>query len=278
MVPPDQEEFVRIVTAMRPYLDQLVFVGAWCHRLLQFHPLATPPAFEPLMTEDADVATPDRLPSRSVSLEEALTAGGFKARLSGDGKIPVTQYYPNGDENGLYIEFVSQLQGSGYTRSGELNDILAVSGVTAQRLRHVDLLLFEPWELELSKQRGFETGSDALVVRVANPASYLAQKVLTLRKRRTTTKQSKDALYIHDTLTMFGRSFAAVRDQAGRVLERLAPKTTAEFHELRVALFQDKALMIGAERIAAATGRANPPSADTTAAVGRLGLDQIFTP
>lgn len=38
MMSPDQEAFVRIVTAMRPYLDQLVFVGAWCHRLLQFHP------------------------------------------------------------------------------------------------------------------------------------------------------------------------------------------------------------------------------------------------
>ena len=136
MVPPDQEEFVRIVTAMRPYLDQLVFVGAWCHRLLQFHPLATPPAFEPLMTEDADVATPDRLPSRSVSLDEALTAGGFKARLSGDGKLPVTRYYPNRDENGLYIEFVSQptaLVG----RSGGVSRSQTLAGrfATAESLR-----------------------------------------------------------------------------------------------------------------------------------------------
>lgn len=35
MMPPDQEEFARIVKALGPYLDQLVFVGAWCHRLLQ---------------------------------------------------------------------------------------------------------------------------------------------------------------------------------------------------------------------------------------------------
>lgn len=272
---PDYKEFVRIVVAMRPYLDQLVLVGAWCHRLLQFHPLATPPTFEPLMTEDADVATPDRLPSRSVSLDEALKVGGFKARLSGDGKLPVTKYYPNGDGNGLYIEFVSQLHGSGYTRDGDLNDILAVSGVTAQKLRHVDLLLFEPWELELSKQRGFEIGSDKLVVRVANPASYLIQKVLTLRKRTTSAKRAKDALYIHDTITMFGSPFIGLREQVGRVLERLTPKTRREFHQLRAALFNDKALMVGAERIAEATGRANSPSAATIAAVCTVGLEQM---
>ena len=273
-----QEEFVRIVKALGPYLDKLVFVGAWCHRLLQFHPLAVPPTFEPLMTEDADIATPDNLPSRSPNLDGALQAGGFKARLSGDGNLPVTKCHPEGDENGLYIEFVAQLQGAGVTRSGEPNDILAVSGVTAQKLRHVDLLLLEPWELELSEPRGFEVGTNGIVVQVANPASYLVQKVLTLRKRRSPAKQSKDALYIHDTLTMFGGSFAALREQAPRVLERLPRKTLREFHELCTALFRDKALMIGAEMIAAATGRANPPSAETIATVCAVGLAQIFAP
>ena len=278
MMSPGQEAFVRIVKALGPYRNELVFVGAWCHRLLQFHPLAAAPTFEPLMTEDADVATPDRLPSRTPTLDQALTAGGFKARLSGDGKLPVTKYYLEGGENGLYIEFVAQLQGGEYTRSREPNDILGVSGVTAQKLRHVDLLLFEPWELELSEHRGFDVGTDAIVVRVATPTSYLVQKVLTLRKRRTAAKQSKDALYIHDTLTLFGSSLTALREQAARVLDQLASRTQRELHELRVALFQDKALMIGAERTAGATGRANPPSADTIAAVCTVGLEQIFAP
>src|SRR5207247_753028 len=119
MMPPDQDELLGIAKALGPYLDQLVFVGAWCHRLLQFHPLATAPSSEPLTTEDADIATPDRLPSRTPNLDEALTAGGFKAREARDGKLPVTKYYPEGEENGLYIQFVAQLQGSGYTRSGE---------------------------------------------------------------------------------------------------------------------------------------------------------------
>ncbi len=271
MTPPDQAALGGVVRALAPYLDQLVFVGAWCHRLLQFHPLAVAPSFEPLMTEDVDVATPERLPSRKPNLDEALAAAGFTARLSGDGKLPVTKYYADGAEDGLYIEFVAQLEGSGYTRKGDANDILAVSGVTAQKLRHVDLLLFEPWELELS-------GPGAIVVRVANPASYLAQKVLTLRKRRSSAKQAKDALYIHDTLALFGSSFPAVREQAARVLDRLAPKTRRELRELRVALFQDKSLLIGAERNAAATGRASPPSADTIGMVCTVGLEEIFAP
>jgi hypothetical protein len=98
------------------------------------------------MTEDADVATPERLQARSTSLDSALTTGGFKARLSGDGQLPVTKYYLEGDENGLYVEFIAPLRGSGYTRKGEPDDLLKVAGITAQKLRYVELLLFEPWK------------------------------------------------------------------------------------------------------------------------------------
>lgn len=275
MTAANQEDFLRVVRALGPYLDQLVFVGAWSHRLLQFHNLATAPSFTPLMTEDADVATPERLQARSTSLDTALAAGGFKARLSGD-QLPVTKYYPDGDENGLYVEFIAPLRGSGYTRKGDPDDILAVAGITAQKLRYVELLLFEPWRLHLSEQQGFNVGSDEAVIQVANPASYLAQKVLTLNRRPNGAKRPKDALYIHDTLAMFGNEFDALREQGARVLQLLPPKTQREFQELRAALFRDKALVVRAAGIAAATGRANPPTADTIATVCTLGLEKIF--
>jgi len=111
VTPTDRKELLQIANALGPYRDTLVFAGAWCHRLLQFHPAATPPSFDPLMTEDADIATPDQLPSRSPSLDKALVAGGFTPELTGDGMLPVTKYYPV-DENGLYIEFIAQLQGA----------------------------------------------------------------------------------------------------------------------------------------------------------------------
>lgn len=244
-------------------------------------PAAVPPRGDSAVVRaaddrDADIATPDHLPSRSPSLAKALVAAGFVPDLTGDRKLPVSKYYPV-DENGLYIEFIAQLQGGDYTRRGEPNDLLAVSGITAQKLRHVDLLLFEPWELDLSNQDGFDR-SAAPTILVANPASYLLQKVLSLPKRSSSGKRAKDALYIHDTLAMFGSSFEALRDQAGRVLDRLAPKTRRDFHAQRIALFQSKTLTIDSERIAAATGRANPPSAGTIAEVCTVGLEQIFAP
>lgn len=275
---PDQREFGRVVKALAPYLDQLVFVGAWCHRLLRFHPLALPPSQAPLMTEDADIAMPDRMPRRTPSLDAALKAAGFKARLSGSGPVPVTKYYPDGNDKGLYVEFIAALRGSGYTRSGDPNDVSAIAGVTAQRLRYVDLLLFEPWQLELSEHEEFELGTGRVVVRVASPASYLVQKVLTLPRRSTPAKRAKDALYIHDTLMMFGDAFLQLREPGVRVMQQLPIKTRREFHEQCIRLFQDRALMIRAETSVAATGRANSPSADTIAAVCSVGLLRVFAP
>lgn len=270
------DEFVRVVKVLEPYLDQLVFAGAWCHRLLQFHPLATTPSFAALMTEDADVATPERLHPRSTSLGAALTAGGFQARLSGDGQIPLTRYLPDGDEHALYVEFIAPLRGSGYTRSGEPDDILSVAGVTAQKLRYVELLLFEPWMLPLSAATGFDVEAE-ISIQVANPASYLAQKILSLHQRAG-RKRPKDTLYIHDTLAMFGDELDALRGQAARVLQLLPLKTQRELQELRVTLFENKELVVRAAAMAMATGRENPPSADMISVVCTAGLAQVFKP
>jgi hypothetical protein len=231
------------------------------------------------MTEDADVATPKDLPKKSQSLDEELTSGGYVARLSGEGPLPVTKYYPEGDESGLYVEFIAAQIGGFYNkRTGKSDDLLEVAGITAQKLRYVDLLLFEPWKLRLSKENGFDVGDDELVIQLANPASYLAQKVLTLNRRADLKKRPKDALYIHDTLTMFGEGFDALQEQGLRVLNRLPERTQREFHELRTALFQNKDLTVSAAAIAKATGRANPPTAEMLATVCTVGLEKIFAP
>ncbi len=52
----DTAAFARLVDALRPWLNQVVIVGGWSHRLHRFHPLANPPAYLPLMTRDADLA------------------------------------------------------------------------------------------------------------------------------------------------------------------------------------------------------------------------------
>jgi hypothetical protein len=275
---PNQDGFVRAVKALSPYLDDLVVAGAWCHRLLHFHPLARPPSFAPLMSEDADVVTPEQLAPRSPSIAEALAAAGFRPSLSGTGQLPVSRYYPDRDDEGFYLEFIAPLRGGGHTRRGEVDDTLAISGILASKLRHVQLLLFEPWRCELSRRQGFEIGGEDVAVLVASPASYLAQKVLALERRKHPAKKSKDALYIHDTLMMFGDALPGFRDQAARVLQQLPPRTRKAFHELRAALFRDHALLVVAADIAAATGRASPPSPVTIGAVCALGLEQLFGP
>ncbi len=229
------------------------------------------------MTEDADVAIPVRLPTRTPSIHSALIGAGFRAHLSGSDQLPTTRYFPDDNDQGMYVEFIAPELASGRTRTGEPADLVAIAGVTAQKLRHVDILLFEPWELALSAQHGFDVGPVPLVVRVANPASYLAQKLLTLT-RRATPKKAKDALYLHDTVAIPGSELGAVREQAARVLAHLHGNARSELQRHRVDIFRDDALLARAADIAAATGRASPPSAATIRQVCTTGLELIFAP
>jgi hypothetical protein len=59
-----------------------------------------------------------------------------------------------------------------------------------------------PWTVSLSHSHGFPF-EDPRDVRIANPASFLAHKVL-IHNKRTRSKFAKDVLYIHDTLEIFG--------------------------------------------------------------------------
>jgi len=273
---PDQPAFARVVSALRPYLNDLVIAGAWAHRLFHLHPLATPPGFPPIMSEDADVATREKLPVREKPISDLLKAAGFKEELEGSGPSPVTSYHLSDEAGGLYVEFIAPLRGSGMTRSGAPDDTAWVAGVTASKLRFVELLFFEPWSVKLTEKDGFPVGDEAIDVGVASPCSYLAQKVLTINRRKREEKRAKDLLYVHDTLNIFGASLFDFRDQAGRVLAELSPTTRREFHRLRRDLFADRDLLVAASEMAAATGRPNPPSANAMATIGRAGLQAIF--
>jgi len=51
----EREAFSRLVLALRPYLDRLVIVGGWAHRLFALHELARPVNFAPLMKQSKDL-------------------------------------------------------------------------------------------------------------------------------------------------------------------------------------------------------------------------------
>jgi hypothetical protein len=55
-VEADKAMFAKAPKALGPYLGELVVIGGWAHRLFGLHPMARAPGFQPLMTEDADIA------------------------------------------------------------------------------------------------------------------------------------------------------------------------------------------------------------------------------
>ena len=108
---------------------------------------------------------------------------------------------------------------------------LAKAGVTAQKLRHLDLLLVRPWTVRLDAAAGVPLPTPA-DTRLANPVAFIAQKLL-IQASRTPAKRAQDALYIHDTLELFAPSLDALRAEwRGHVRATLSARTagTVERH------------------------------------------------
>jgi hypothetical protein len=206
---PDLENFGRLADALTPWLDQVVIIGGWAHRLYRFHPLAQRLDYPPLMTLDADVALPGGLKVKGQDIHERLTANGFRAEFLGHHKPPATHYQLSDQSGGFYAEFLTPLIGGAYARGGKRNATTRIAGVASQRLRHVDLLLRAPWTVVLSASDGFPFAEGKTVL-VANPVSFLAQKLL-VHAKRNRSERAKDILYIHDTFETFGAHIPELR-------------------------------------------------------------------
>lgn len=204
----DFAEFARLITALQRWLGQLVLVGGWAHRLHRFHELAKPPAHLPLRTRDADLAfsTDAALPG---DLRTALRDAGFTEELFGDDVPPATHYRLGAGDAGFYAEFLTPLHGSGVKRGGAPDATASKAGVTAQKMRYLELLLVYPWAVRVGPGLGVPvaTGVD---VRVPNPTSFIVQKLL-IHSDRPPSKKAQDVLYIHDTLELFGASLGELR-------------------------------------------------------------------
>jgi hypothetical protein len=95
---PDLENLGCLVDALTPWLDQVVIIGGWAHRLYRFHPLAQPLDYPPLMTLDADIALPGGLRVKGQDMHERLVASGFQAEFLGHHKPPATHLSAEGPE------------------------------------------------------------------------------------------------------------------------------------------------------------------------------------
>ncbi len=224
---PEFDAIARLIDGLRPWLGRVVLVGGWAHHLYRFHELAQAPAYRPLRTREADVAFSMAAPLDG-DIAAALQVKGFTKELSGEHSPPVTHYTLGGEHGVFYAEFLVPLHGSGYKRSGEPDVSVHKSGITAQKLRYVDLLIEEPWAVRLDESAGVPLTPGA-EVRLANPASFLAQKLL-IQRYRPANKQAQDALYIHDTLELFGHELETLNTLwKERLRDTLPAKTVEDF-------------------------------------------------
>ncbi len=221
----DFAAIARLLNALRPWLGHLVIVGGWAHRLHRFHPLAHPPAYAALRTKDADVAF-----SSTALLEgdvaAALKAADFHEDFSGEHTPPITQYRLGADDGGFFAEFLVPLHGSGVKQNGQPDVTVAKAGVTAQKLRHLDLLLVQPWAVRLSEDVGVPV-QPPLDVMLPNPVSFIVQKLL-IHKYRRPEKKAQDVLYIHDTLELFGDELPRLSTLWCEDVLPTLPRTTAK--------------------------------------------------
>lgn len=198
---PEFASFARLAESLTPWLDQVVIIGGWAHRLHRLHPLAQPLQYEPLATLDADVALPRRIRVAGDEIYQRLAANGFEAEFLGHHRPPAAHYRLTDPGIHFYAEFLTPLVGGAVGRRGKQNATQRVGGVSSQNLRYIEVLLAAPWSVALSAANGFpfanETG-----VQIANPVSFLAQKIL-IHGRRNREERAKDILYMHDTIETF---------------------------------------------------------------------------
>src|SRR5690242_1314915 len=90
---PEFASFARLVESLTPWLDQVVVVRGWAHRLYRLHPLAQQLRYEPLATLDADVALPRRFRVAGNEIYQRLAANGFEAEFLGRHRPPAAHYH-----------------------------------------------------------------------------------------------------------------------------------------------------------------------------------------
>jgi hypothetical protein len=271
-VTPENEHFAHLIASLETWLEQVVIIGGWAHRLYRLEPRAEQLDYAPVMTLDADVAIPPLLQVKEPDIRECLVANGFQEEFVGDDQPPATHYRLGDQKTGFYAEFLTPLTGSEYGRSGKRNATLRIAGVVSQKLRYLELLLNAPWTVRLDQSNGFPF-RQAKRVRIANPAGFLAHKVL-IHKKRVRTKLPKDVLYIHDTLKTFGGCLPELRSEwtnrvrpqlhakSIRVVERAAETFFAEVND-----FARQAALIASGRLLSPEGILE---------VCNVGLKQVF--
>jgi hypothetical protein len=218
-----------------------------------------------------DVALDPSALEQDAGIRERLAASGFREEFLGDDRPPVTHYALGEEASGFYVEFLSPLLGGARRRDGSRGVTERIAGVTAQKLRYLDILLVEPWAVTIGEEQGIPLVRP-LELLIPNPASFVVQKLLISPTRRREDR-AKDALYVHDTIELFAADLDALH---AIFLERIAPtlsrsarlalqRATADYDEVSDEI-REASLIVGTRGLTPSMIRD----------VCRLGLRQII--
>ncbi len=268
----DLNHFARLIEALRPWLDQVVIIGGWAHRLYRLHPHAQPLDYAPLATLDTDVALPLDLPATSEQIRGRLLGANFHEELLGDTQPPAAHYRIQTGGSSFYAEFLTALQGSEVKR-GKPDVTARISGVSVQKLRHLELVLANPWEVLIARANGYPTPRPRRI-RIPNPAAFLVQKIL-IHGKRNHLKRAKDLLYIHDTIETFGGNLGAIREEwQSTVRPLLQTRSVRIVEEAPKKYFK---VVTDAHRDAARMGVGRTLTPEMVREVCEFGWTQIFS-
>ena len=267
----DSANFAHLVKAIGPWLSHIVIAGGWAHRLHRFHPLAMTQEYQPIRTRDVDLAFSPRAPLEG-DLKKALAKEGFGEELSGESTPPVTHYTLAEEELGFYAEFLTVLRGDGLRRDGQRDLTMEKAGITAQKLRHLDLLLIAPWKINIGPENGIPVDQPVEAL-VPNPVSFMVQKFL-IHGRRDANKKAQDVLYIHDTLELFGGSLDQLRTVwEDEVRPKMPARTARTAMTTAAQLFENVTDVI---RDAARIPQDRRLQPENILAASQYGLEEVF--
>jgi hypothetical protein len=265
------EAFSKFIVALEPWLSEAVLVGGWAHRLYRLDPRARKLNYLPLTTLDGDVAVPLTLKEQKSTVRQRLLEAGFQEEFVGEDHPPATHYY-YGKGGGFYAEFLAPLVGSEHDRHGKRKATMEVGGVSFQLLRYIEILLVSPWRVDLSMESGFPL-TPKRTVQIANPASFLAQKIL-IHDERGHNDKAKDLLYMHDTVDVFSEVLEELRQIFRKdIVPRLHPRRVAELEQAADRLFGKVDDPIREASLMSNGRTVNPQRLAETA---RAGLKEIF--
>lgn len=268
---PEIAPFSKFIGALDPWLAEVVLIGGWAHRLYRLDSRARELEYLPLTTLDGDVAVPTKLKVEESNVRKRLLEAGFREEFVGEDQPPATHYY-YGKGGGFYVEFLAPLVGSGYDRSGKRKATKEISGVSSQLLRYIEILTVSPWTIELGEKNGYPF-TPRKKVQIANPASFLAQKIL-IHRERDYQDRAKDLLYMHDTIELFSEHLGELRGIFVKEIQpTLQARRTAELTGAANGLFGNVDDTIR-EAVLMATGRKLSP--ERLAETSREGLREIF--